>query len=368
MSDLTLFLAGDVMTGRGIDQIFPRSVDPELHEPYVKSAETYVRLAEQRHGALPDEIPPAYIWGDALNELARVRPGARIINLETAVTTSDEWWRGKGIHYRMHPENVGVVHAAGIDVCVLGNNHVMDWGRAGLRETLRVLRGAGLHTPGAGLNRREAQAPAALQTRAGRLLIISYGSPSAGVPPEWAAAADRPGVNLLPDLSPPCVRQVIETVHAYRQPEDRVVFSLHWGGNWGYRVSEARRDFAHRLVDAGAADVFHGHSSHHPIGIEVYRGRLILYGAGDLFNDYEGIGGKEAFRGDLSLMYFATIDASGALTALEMAPMRIRRFRLERAADEDARWLAETLDGESRKFGAQVGMTSERRLSLRWDD
>jgi poly-gamma-glutamate capsule biosynthesis protein CapA/YwtB (metallophosphatase superfamily) len=363
---LTLFLSGDVMTGRGIDQILPHSVDPRLHEPYVRSARTYVALAEEEHGPIPDQVSHAYVWGDALDELARVHPHARIINLETAVTTSDDWWRGKGIHYRMHPGNVPVLTAAGMDVCVLGNNHVLDWGRAGLRETLRALRGVGLRTPGAGVDPQEAAAPAVLETPSGRLLVFSYGSPTAGVPPEWRAGEGQPGVNLLPELGPGGAREVVEHIRAYRREGDRVVVSIHWGGNWGYNVPPSQRDFAHRLVDAGAADVIHGHSSHHPKGIEVYRGRPILYGAGDFLNDYEGIAGKEAFRGDLTLMYFPTLDGSGALASFEMTPMRIRRFRLERASREEARWLREILDRESREFDARVEITRTGRLVLRW--
>lgn len=362
---LTLFLAGDVMTGRGIDQVLPRSVDPRLHEEAVTDARTYVELAEAANGPIPRRVPPRYVWGDALEELARVRPGARIVNLETAVTTSGDWARGKAVLYRMHPGNVGVLTAAGIDVCGLGNNHVLDWGRAGLRETLATLRGAGIRTAGAGVG-REAAAPAVVETAAGRVLVFAYGTPSAGVPAEWEPAGGEPGVNLLPQLDAAGAERVIGEVGTHRRPGDRVVVSIHWGGNWGYAVPPEQREFAHRLIDAGAADVVHGHSSHHAKGVEVYRGRPILYGAGDFLNDYEGISGYEAFRGDLTLMYFPTLDASGALASFEMAPMRIRRFRLQRASGEEARWLRDTLDRESRQFGTRVELTGAGRLAVRW--
>lgn len=364
---LTLFLSGDVMTGRGIDQILPHSVDPRLYEPWVLDARTYVRLAEERNGPIPRDVPYDYVWGDALDELARIRPDLRIINLETAVTTSDDHWPHKAIHYRMHPANVPVLTAAGIDACVLGNNHVMDWGRDGLEETLEALRVAGLHAPGAGVDDQAAVAPAELETGSGRLLVFSYGSPTAGVPPKWRASGDEPGVSLLPELGAPGARVIIEDVRAHRREGDRVVVSIHWGGNWGYAVPPEQRELAHQLVDAGAADVVHGHSSHHPKGIEVYRGGPILYGAGDFLNDYEGIPGHEQFRGDLTLMYFPGLDASGSLTSLEMVPMRIRRFRLERASEEEAAWLAATVDRESRGFGARVERIAEGRLALRWE-
>lgn len=363
----TLFLAGDVMTGRGIDQVLPQSVDPRLYEPYVKDARRYVELAEEVNGPIDAPLGYEEVWGAALAELDRADPDVRIVNLETAVTTSDEPWPNKGIHYRMHPGNVPLLTTAGIDVCVLGNNHVLDWGRDGLRETLEVLQEAGMATPGAGTDPQEAAAPAVVSTATGRLLVFSYGTPSAGVPPEWEATENQPGVHLLSSPSASRVDEVARHVHAHRRDGDRVVVSLHWGGNWGYDVPASQREFAHGLIDAEAADVVHGHSSHHPKGIEVHGGRPILYGAGDFFNDYEGIGGREEFRAELTLMYFPVMDASGALVSFEMVPMRIRRFRLERASDEDTRWLAERLDRESRRFGARVERSADDRLTLAWD-
>lgn len=362
---VTLFLAGDVMLGRGIDQVLPHSVDPQLYESYVKSAERYVELAEAENGEIPAAVPFDYVWGDVPAELERVAPAARIINLETAVTTSDTPWAHKGIHYRMHPGNAPVLTAAAIDVCVLGNNHVMDWGRAGLRETLETLTAAGLGVAGAGESARAAAAPAVVETGAGRLLVFSYGMPTAGVPAAWEATSGKAGVNVLQSLGDAETERVVEDVTAHRQEGDRVVVSIHWGGNWGYDVPAAQRRFAHRLVDAGAADIIHGHSSHHPKGIEVYRGRPILYGAGDFLNDYEGIGGRERYRGDLTLMYFPTLAPSGELVGLRMTPLRIRRFRLERASSDAAQWLAETLDTHSRELGVRVGLDGDE-LAARW--
>lgn len=70
-------------------------------------------------------------------------PDVRVINLETAITTSPTPWPGKGIHYRCHPANVATLAAAGIDVAVLSNNHVMDWGAMGLVQTLEALAASG---------------------------------------------------------------------------------------------------------------------------------------------------------------------------------------------------------------------------------
>ncbi len=366
--DMTLFLCGDVMTGRGIDQVLPHPGDPVLHEGYATSALDYVALAERVNGPIPRPAEFAYVWGDALAEWARIAPDLRIVNLETAVTTREDWQRGKGIHYRMHPANVPCLTAAGIDCCVLANNHVLDWGHAGLAETLEALRRSGLQTAGAGRDGAEAAVPAVLTVAGkGRVLVFSLGAQSSGIPPDWAAAAGLPGVNLLPDFSPATLRQIAAQVKAIKRPADVVVVSLHWGANWGYAVPAAHQRFAHGLIDQCGVDVVHGHSSHHPLGIEVYRGRPILYGCGDFLNDYEGIAGYEAYRGDLGLMYFLTVDAaSGTLLRLRMIPMQTRRFRLHRASAKDTRWLREVLDREGRHLGSRVEAESAGSLVLRW--
>jgi poly-gamma-glutamate capsule biosynthesis protein CapA/YwtB (metallophosphatase superfamily) len=145
-----------------------------------------------------------------------------------------------------------------------------------------------------------------------------------------------------------------------------VIASIHWGGNWGYEVPAEHRTFARRLIDAGV-DMIHGHSSHHPMGIEVYQGKPVLYGCGDFLTDYEGIEGYEKFRNELTLMYFATLDpASGKLLRLEMAPLRLRRFRLSRPSEADIRWLQRTLRRESAKLGAAVELAPDGRLALRF--
>jgi len=366
MTGVTLFLCGDVMTGRGIDQILPHPGDPQLYEPYMRSALGYVELAEAETGPIPRPVDSGYIWGDALDELDRRQPAARIINLETAITTSDHPWPDKDVHYRMHPANVGCLPAARVDCCVLANNHVLDWGYEGLTETLGVLHAAGIGTTGAGADGSAAGAPAMVDLPGkGRLLIVACCTGSAGVPAAWAARDDRAGVNRLNDLSAATVEGLARQIGAVRRPGDLVVASIHWGGNWGYDVPQAHRDFAHGLIDVAGVDLVHGHSSHHPMGIELYRDKAILYGCGDFLNDYEGIGGQEAFRPDLTLMYFPTIEpSSGRLSRLELTPMRIRHFRVNRARDEDVRWLEETLTRQGRPLGTRLRRQGDGTLTV----
>jgi poly-gamma-glutamate synthesis protein (capsule biosynthesis protein) len=363
-------MCGDVMTGRGIDQVLPHPGDPLLYESYMNSATGYVKLAEKVSGPIPKPVDFSYIWGDALTELERVAPDLRIINLETSVTQSADYWEGKSVLYRMHPENIPCLTSARIDFCSLANNHVLDWGYTGLTQTLETLGKVGITTAGAGRNLQEAETPAVFDVEGkGRVIVFSYGSLTSGIPVSWAALEKRPGVNFLEDLSVQSARNIKVRVEQVKQEGDIVVVSIHWGSNWGYDIPSEQTAFAHMVIDEAAVDVIHGHSSHHVRGIEVYKEKLIMYGAGDFLNDYEGIGGYENFRPDLALMYFVSVDPlAGDLVHLEMTPMQIKNFKLHRASRSDALWLRDTLNREGMKLRTRVELNDDNTLALRWDE
>jgi len=197
----------------------------------------------------------------------------------------------------------------------------------------------------------------------GRVLVFAYASPTSGVPRDWAATNSRSGVNFLADLSQKTVRQITAQVQKVKRERDIVVASIHWGDNWGYEIPDEQRSFSHQLINEAGVDVIHGHSSHHPKGIEIYQDRPIMYGCGDFLNDYEGISGYEEYRDDLVLMYLVTMQPrSGKLVRFEMVPFQIKRFRLNYVSSGDAQWLKRTMNRECARFGGHV----ERSETDRW--
>lgn len=362
---ITLCLAGDVMLGRGVDQILPHPGDPALEEGYIRDARSYVALAEAANGPIPRPVGFSWPWGDTLGILDRTAPDALVLNLETSVTQSDDFAPGKAVHYRMHPANLPALAAARPDVCVLANNHVLDFGRRGLADTLDALEAAGLRTAGAGLDADGASLPAAVPVDGGRrILVHSFGMPSSGVPPDWAATADRSGIDFVSAASDAAAAAVVARIRQAKRPGDLAVASVHWGSNWGYLVPRDQVRFAHALVDGGA-DLVHGHSSHHPRPLELYRGKLIAYGCGDLVNDYEGITGYEHYRDDLRLLYFAVLEPdTGRLLEVRIAPLQARRMRLQGAQAEDRRWLQALLERISRGFGPCTASEQDGTLTL----
>lgn len=423
---MRVFLCGDVMTGRGIDQILRRPSEPTIYEPVVRDARDYVALAERVHGPIERGVDGSYIWGDAIEVWREYAPDLFVMNLETGVTRSSRAWPEKGIHYRMHPANARVLRlpaevASGTErsaaaICyTVANNHVMDFGRSGLTETLDTLDDSGCGRCGAGRSEEQAGAPFRVEPevdgagtghhddmghrdstgfhddttrrarathhddtthRAGRrAAVIGVGVGDSGIPPEWAAGkppssqsrrgarersgsdtADRgAGVHLIHRLSRTTIDREVARVAALRRHDEITIVSVHWGGNWGWDVPQAHRAFAHALIDRAGVSIIHGHSSHHVKCFEVYHGGLILYGCGDFITDYEGIPGHDAYRPDLSLMYVADIHSGDrSLRALRMVPMRTVRFSLRRAGDSDTHWLARTLNRDGAPFGTRV--------------
>lgn len=335
------FLCGDVMLGRGIDQILPYSNNPVLYEPYVTDAREYVALAEDKNGKIKYPVSFDYIWGDALSIFNALHPEIKIINLETAITKSDAYWPDKEIHYRMHPKNIDILTTAKIDICALANNHILDWGPVGLKETMEALKNVHIQFAGAGNNDTEAMKPAIFQlTKNKRILFFSIGFASSGIPFDWQARVTKSGLYYFDECNDKAISEIINNIEKHATQEDFIILSVHWGSNWGYDVAHALRHFAHRLIDDVKIDVLYGHSSHHPRPIEIYHGKLILYGCGDFINDYEGIAGYEEYRGDLTLMYFLYFDkTTHTFEKLKLIPMKLKQFRLHHASKKDAEWL-----------------------------
>ena len=199
------------------------------------------------------------------------------------------------------------------------------------------------------------------------MLVFAAGTTDSGIERSWAATDTDSGIALLPDLSDATVDRIAQHVVNVKRPNDIAVLSIHWGGNWGYQISRQQTVFAHKLIDVAAVDVVHGHSSHHAKGIEIYKGKAILYGCGDFLNDYEGIAGYEMFRSHLVLAYFLTIDQrTGTLRCMEIVPFETKRFQLQHPGPQDAAWLLDMLAREGKPLGTWPISDRSDRFALAW--
>jgi poly-gamma-glutamate capsule biosynthesis protein CapA/YwtB (metallophosphatase superfamily) len=315
---LRLVFAGDVMLGRLVNESLARG----------------------------DYARP---WGDVLPSLH----GADLflVNLECALTARTERWTDgadKPFYFRADPAAVQTLALGRVDFASLANNHICDFGPAGLVDTIAALDAAGIAHAGAGADRWSAREPALLTVGATRVAVVAF----ADYPAEWAATPSAPGINYTPiSLAREYFDEVRVAVAVAREQADLVVFSIHWGPNMRAHPRPEFRDFAHAVLDAGV-DILWGHSAHVVQGVESCGGRLILYDTGDLVDDYAI---DAHLRNDLSALFLVDVRPR-AVDRLEIVPVRIDNLQVNLAQGHDRDWLLERLGARCAELGTAVTM------------
>ena len=215
---------------------------------------------------------------EGIDPFAKVQPNlmsanVAIVNLEMAITERGEPY-DKEYVFRAPGSAALTLAGAGVDVVSLGNNHVFDFGRDGLEDTISVLDEVGILRPGAGSNNAEAYAPRILTLDNG--VRVAFVSGTAVVPGGFAAGAERAGVADAKWATP----RVLAAVRAAASGNDVVVVSLHWGVEREPCPTEEQRTLAQQVVEAGA-DLILGHHPHVLQPIETFDRTLIAYSLGN---------------------------------------------------------------------------------------
>jgi len=300
---------------------------PDRQASFERKPLKLLLLGDCMLGRLVDEVlenaPPEYPWGNTLPILHAA--DWRVCNLECVISDRGTPWSAypKAFHFRSAAKNIAVLETARINAVSLANNHALDYSYDAMFQMLEILDRAGIVHSGAGANLEQASQLATAQVSGRKLGFLSFSDNEPG----WEATADRPGIFYVPiDLNDRRARNLFDGVREQRRAVDSLIVSAHWGSNWGYTPPREHVDFAHALVDAGADLVF-GHSSHVFRGIEFYKGRPILYGAGDFVDDYAV---DQIERNDQSFIYVADIK-NGIPQDCRLYPSMIRACRANRA-------------------------------------
>jgi poly-gamma-glutamate synthesis protein (capsule biosynthesis protein) len=264
---------------------------------------------------------PAYPWGDTLPVLRRA--DLRIANLECVIADGGAPEPGKVFTFRTDLDNVRSLVEARIELVSLANNHVLDYGPDALREMLGALDRHGILHAGAGTDRPAARRPAIRRVGATAVGCVAFTDNQ----PDWEAAPGSPGVHYVPAAEHgERVEELLELLRRTKSRVQLLIVSAHWGGNWGSGAPAEHRAMARRLIDAGA-DVVFGHSPHIFRGVEVYRNRPVIYGAGDFVDDY-AVDPEE--RNDYSFVFLLETDG-GAPRRLRLFPTVIADFQARMA-------------------------------------
>ncbi|KAJ9624596.1 uncharacterized protein PV06_06406 [Exophiala oligosperma] len=346
-STFTILLLGDLMIGRLVDALLPTSIAREqpasCPEHAAQTVDKYI-IPKNPQLKSYDYLSP---WGNA-GHLIRSSDGV-VVNLETALTTTTVPWPGKVFNYRSHPGNVRCLVDVGLgggsqraSVC-LANNHTLDWNREGLLETVQTLTEAGIEFAGAGRTKEEASQPGTIKLGNGSWLVKCWSF--SDHPADWRGEECFNLIDYTRTSRDLMRRQITTEDENQRSGQKRStlkVVSVHWGPNYRWQPSQEIVSTAHWLIDECDVDIIHGHSSHHIQGVEVYKGKLIVYGCGDFVDDYAV---DSAWRNDLSAAWRVTVGETTAdrlaVKKLEVFPNRIQKFqaRLLEAEDEDHKWV-----------------------------
>jgi poly-gamma-glutamate capsule biosynthesis protein CapA/YwtB (metallophosphatase superfamily) len=264
-------------------------------------------------------------WGDMLSWFRQA--DLRLINLECALTDYQERWTGdrsKPFFFRSGSRNVETLNVAGIDFACIANNHIGDFGPRGLLDTVQILDSANIKHAGSGADLAAARSPVMLESQGYRISIVAF----ADHPAAWAAGPNRPGLSFCSPASesPSDFAPVESVIRKAREDCDLLMFTIHWGPNMRVRPSVEFQQFARRVIDAGV-DVFWGHSAHVVQGIEIYRGRPILYDTGDFLDDYIV---DADLRNDLSALFLVHA-LPPRVVGIELVPVRIHDMQVNQA-------------------------------------
>lgn len=307
---ITIALAGDAMLGRGVA----------------------ARVAT--------DGPHALVAGDVREVFASA--DLALVNLECCVSARGRPWEGPGkrFHFRAPPEAVDALDDLGVDCVTLANNHTLDFGYAGLSDTLAHLSQARISAVGAGADLAQARAPVLLEAGGLRVAVLGV----TDHPADFAAGPGRPGVAYA-DLSSAVPRWLTDQIADLASANDAVIVLAHWGPSLTTAPLPAIRSAGRALVEAGATLVA-GHSAHVCHGVA---GR-VLYDLGDFINDYPV---DPAVRNDLGLLFLVALDGRQTFE-VEAAPLKLEygRTRLARGAEAD--WIGERFAAACSALGSAV--------------
>lgn len=328
---------GDNMLGRAVQLTLPYQtpgdsdiIDSQSSQDYLDNIinPSMYNISQIRNL----NVNGTYLWGDLPYDL---NEDVRIINLEAAPTLSinNHDIPTKSIHYHININNIPNIFSRFVRpyVLCLANNHSMDMGRiAFVSETIPNINNA----VGIGINSDIAYSPKII----GNIAIYAFGAGCAGVPSEWQATSTKAGIAYLPPINNNSNVEIAFSIikSALSITSNKcIVISIHWGPNWSSNNDGQiyRETLAHRLIDELDVSIIHGHSSHHIRGIEIYKNKFILYGAGDFINDYEKISSSYDTAGAL---YIADLDDSTySLNTLTFIPFEIKLLRCTKIFDID---------------------------------
>lgn len=275
------------------------------------------------------------IFGDVLDLIRGC--DVAVANLECPLAEESRCPVAKsGPNLRALPRSAETLRQSGFSAVGLANNHIMDFGEAGLEDTLTTCASAGLGTFGAGASLLEARKPLIVTRKGVRIAFLAVAEDE-----RCLATVSGPGANPVDPI------WVVRTLAEHRGQFDRLVVLLH-GGTEGFQYPAPwLRETCRFLVEQGSDVVVCQHS--HCVGsMEVYQGGTILYGQGNFIFDYVDHGPLGSRGLGLVLTFH---DGQPAEVSLHPIEQVAGGGGIRRSSEQEAQALLETLRVQSDVLG-----------------
>jgi poly-gamma-glutamate capsule biosynthesis protein CapA/YwtB (metallophosphatase superfamily) len=264
-------------------------------------------------GSWVEDVVRSRGWSYPFMQLDSILHGADVVfsNLEAPFGVEDSAFE-KTYTFQVSPDLIQVLTAGKINVVSLANNHILDYGEGALIHTINLLKEKDIAFSGAGRNLREARKPALLSIKGYKLAFASY---SLTFPEEFWATDSTAGTCF------PFHTFFYRDIKKFKQENDLVIISFHWGGELLNTPKEYQIQLAHQTIDAGA-DFIIGHHPHVVQGVEIYKNRLIFYSLGNfIFGSYS----QRAVRSMLINFYYGT----GEIKQCRICPINVNNGEVE---------------------------------------
>lgn len=233
-----------------------------------------VRASTNRHGS-------EWLFTNVSRVL--IQADLAVGNLECPLTTRVEP-KPTLYNFRCDPSIARSLAEAGFDMLTMANNHALDQGRNGLKDTIANLRAVGIRALGAENNRDDAREPSIVERNGIRIAFLAF----TAVPVEGIERSESNASLALADAG-----IVRKSVKAAKAKSDVVVVFFHWGTEFSGFPSDSQKSLAAAAVDAGASLVV-GHHPHVMQTVEKRKGALIVYSLGNFVFDQKKQGGEKS--------------------------------------------------------------------------
>jgi poly-gamma-glutamate capsule biosynthesis protein CapA/YwtB (metallophosphatase superfamily) len=214
-----------------------------------------------------------------LSAIAPVLSGADLamVNLETALGKGGTP-QAKKFTFQVPEQAVDALKAAGVDAVTMANNHGMDYGPAGMADTLRIKQSTGFPILGVGADENEAYAPLITKVKGQRIGILAASDVfDDNLRASWLAGPGKAG---LASAEEDHRDRLLQAVKDARGKVDTLVVYLHMGTEKEFCPNPRQKELAQMLTDAGV-DIVVGSHTHRVQGAGYLGDHFVAYGMGN---------------------------------------------------------------------------------------